>query len=186
MLLGDNTEQGVFASTLSALCFAFGDMESKEVLLQLARGERNVTLRKAYEVMKFYREVAPGKYALHPEMIETMPRLTPVPGHTPERVNASAVFEAPSQSKIVHDASTDSRLSHYELRGNAGDAYNEQDAVLIASHEPEEPREFLTSFALTQPGGKAAFKVFVVLTSGNEAGSAEMVVQRPVAIPLAA
>ena len=46
--------------------------------------------------------------------------------------------------------------------------------------------EFVTPFALTQPGAKAAFKIFVVLTSGNEAGSAEMVVQRPVALPLAA
>ena len=186
VLLGDNTDQGSFASALSSLCFAFGDMENKEVLLQLARGERNVTLRKAYEVMKFYREVAPGKYTLHPEMIETMPRLTPLPGHTPERVNASAMFEAPNESKIVHDASTDAMLSHYELRGNAGDDYSEHDAMLIASHEPGEPMEFLTSFALTQPGAKAAFKVFVVLTTGNEAGSAEMVVQRPVALPLAA
>ena len=130
------------------------------VLLQLARGERNVTLRKAYEVIKFYGEVAPGKYALHPDIIETMPRLTPLPGHTPERVNASAMFETPNQSKIQHDASTDSMLSHYELRGNAGDAYSEQDAVLLASHEPEEPMEFLTSFALTQPGGQGRVQGF--------------------------
>ena len=182
VVLGDNTDHGTFSSALASLIFSYADMESKEVLLQLARGERGVTERKAYDVMRLYREVAPGKYALHPEMIETLPRLTPLPGHTPERVNASAMFEAPNHSKIVHDASTDAMLSHYELRGNAGDEYNEEDAVVIASHEPDEPMEFVTAFALTQPGAKAAFKVFVVLTTGNEAGSAEMVVERPLAL----
>ena len=46
--------------------------------------------------------------------------------------------------------------------------------------------EFITPFGLTQPGAKAAFKVFVVLTTGNEAGSVERVVERPLAVPLAA
>ena len=64
--------------------------------------------------------------------------------------------------------------------------YNGDDAVVIASHEPGEPMEFVTPFALTQPGAKAAFKIFVVLTTGNEAGSAEMVVERPVEVSIAA
>jgi hypothetical protein len=132
--------------------------------------------------LKIYREGAENKIVLHPELIESLPRLTPLPGHTPERVNASAMFEVPDKSKSVHDASTDAMISHYELRGNAGDNYNEEDAVVIASHEPGEAMEFITPFALTQPGAKAAFKVFVVLTTGNESGSAEMVVERPLAL----
>ena len=180
--LGDGTEQGAFASEVSALCFAYADMEGKEVDLRIARGDRNVIQAKAYAAMKTYREGAENKFALHPELIESLPRLTPLPGHTPERVNASAMFEAPNESKIVHDASTDAMIARYELRGNAGDEYIEDDAVVIASHEPGEPMEFVTAFALTQPGAKAAFKVFVVLTTGNEAGSAEMVVERPLAL----
>jgi hypothetical protein len=42
------------------------------------------------------------------------------------------------------------------------------------------PQEFLTGFGLTQPGTEASFKVYVILTTGNEAGSAPMTVERPV------
>ncbi len=35
-------------------------------------------------------------------------------------------------------------------------------------------------------GAKAAFKIFVVPATGNEAGSAEIAVERPVSLPLAA
>ena len=186
LVLGDGTDQGGFASAVSALCFAYAGLEDKEVDLRIARGNRNVTQTRAYAAMKMYREGAENKFVLHPELIETLPRLSPLPGHTPDAVNASAMLEGSNQSKIVHDASTDAMISHYELRGNAGDDYNEGDAVVIASHEPGEAMEFVTPFALTQPGAKAAFKIFVVLTTGNEAGSAEMVVERPASVQLAA
>lgn len=70
--------------------------------------------------------------------------------------------------------------TRYELRGNPGDNYDDDDAIIITTHLPADPREFVTGFGLTQPGARAAFKVYVVLDSGNEAGSATMVVQRPV------
>ena len=134
---------------------------------------------RAYGAMLAYRESAENKYALHPEMIESLPRLSPLPGHTPERVNASAVFEAPNQSKVVYDASEDSLLERYELRGNAGEEYSDEDAIVLATHEPGDPREFVTSFGLNQPGAQVALKVYVILTTGNEAGSAALSVQRP-------
>ena len=182
LVLGDGCSQGEFASALSGLCFAYADLEGKELDLRIARGDRNVIQKRAYAAMKMYREGAENKFVLHPELIESLPRLTPLPGHTPQAVNSSAIIEGTNQSKVVYDASTEATLVRYELRGNSGDEYNDEDAVVIASHEPGEPMEFVTAFALTQPGAKAAFKVFVVLTTGNEAGSAEMVVQRPLAL----
>jgi hypothetical protein len=131
--------------------------------------------------MLAYRDGATNNYVLHPEMLETLPRLSPLPGHTPAEVNASAVLEGPDHSKIVHDASTDPLLERYELRGCAGPDWNEEDAVHIATHTPSDPREFITDFALNQPGASAVFKVFVILSTGNEAGSAPMAVQRPLA-----
>ena len=98
---------------------------------------------------------------------------------TPDPVNASAVFQAPDQAKIVHDPSADPDLSRYELRGTPGDSYDEQDAVTLATHTPADPSEFLTGFGLTQPGTRASFKVFVILGTGNEAGSPAMTVERP-------
>ena len=119
-------------------------------------------------------------------LAETMPRLTPLPGHTPTAVNASAVFQAPNASRIVYEASTDSMLHSYELRGTVGDRYSDEDAVVIATHSPNDPREFVTTFGLNQPGAEIALKVYVVLTTGNEAGSAAMLVERPANVQLLA
>jgi hypothetical protein len=44
----------------------------------------------------------------------------------------------------------------------------------------------VTTFGLNQPGAEIALKVFVVLDTGNEAGSAPMIVERPAGVQLLA
>ena len=44
----------------------------------------------------------------------------------------------------------------------------------------------MVPFGLNQPGAEVALKVFVILTTGNEAGSAVLLVQRPANVLLAA
>jgi hypothetical protein len=58
--------------------------------------------------------------------------------------------------------------------------------VVIATNAPGAPGEFITPFGLNQPGAKIVLKVYVVLTTGNEAGSAAMFVERPASVQLAA
>ena len=41
-------------------------------------------------------------------------------------------------------------------------------------------REFVTTFGLALPGARVSLKVFVILDTGNESGSATVVIQRPV------
>ena len=186
LVLGDGTDRGGFASAVSALQFLYSDERKKAQDLTLAQAKRNRSEDTAYETMKAYREAVPGRLTEFPELIDTLPRLTPLPGHTPDAVNASAVFQAPNATKVVYDASNDLLLARYELRGTVGDHYDEDDAVVIATHAPTDPREFVTTFGLNQPGAEIALKVFVVLTTGNEAGSAAMVVERPANIELLA
>ena len=184
--LSDGTVAGGFASLLSALQFAFANEQRKEKDIGRARWRRDQVEIEAYEVMKLYRETVPVKVKQFPELVETMPRLSPLPGHTPDAVNSSAIFVAPNSSKVVYDASTDATLASYQLRGNVGDDYSDQDAVVIATNAPGAPREFITPFGLNQPGAKVAMKVYVILNTDNEAGSAAMFVERPVSLPLAA
>ena len=186
LVLSDGTSHGTFSSALSSLQFAYREEEKKETLTGLARSKRNGVQRQAYEAMKFYREGARNAFRAFPELLETLPRLTPLPGHTPAPVNASAVFVAPNEARVVYDASTEPALERYELRGTVGDHYDEEDAVVIATHFPGDPLEFTTNFGLTQPGAQIALKVFVVLTTGNEAGSPSMQVERPANVQLLA
>lgn len=58
--------------------------------------------------------------------------------------------------------------------------------MVIATNAPRAPREFITPFGLNQPGAKVALKVYVILTTCNEAGCAPMVVERLMSLPLAA
>lgn len=67
-----------------------------------------------------------------------------------------------------------------------GEDYSDEDAVVIATNLPGATREFITPFGLNQPGARIAMKVYVILTTGNEAGSAAMFVQRPAAVELLA
>ena len=177
--LPDGTAQGGFASAVSALQFAYLGVKQAGQAVTLARADRDLVQARAYAAMKCYRQAVPIKLELHPELVETMPRLTPAPGHTPIPVDASGVLIAPNESKIVYTASTDPTLEKYQLRGSVGDSYDEQDAVVIATNQPGAPMEFVTTFGLTQPGAKISLKVFVVLTTGNEAGSATITLQRP-------
>ena len=177
---------GEFSSALSALQFSYSDEKDKKQDVILERGNRNKLQDEIYLVLKCYRETVPKKLEDFPVLVETMPRLTPLPGHTPAAVNASAIFVAPNSSKVVYDASTDSMLKSYQLRGTVGDDYSDEDAVVIATNAPGAPREFVVPFGLNQPGAKVALKVFVILTTDNEAGSAAMFVERPMSLPLAA
>ena len=183
-LVGGMT-QGAFATLVSALQFAYQTVKTCLVTLTLARGDRNLLQERAYATMKCYRQSVPVKLAAFPALVAALPALTPLPGHTPLPVNVSGVYEAPNSARVVYGASADPALQEYQLRGTVGEHYDEEDAVVIATRGPLEPREFVTTFGLTQPGARIALKVFVVLTSGNEAGSATVPIERP-ALALAA
>jgi hypothetical protein len=170
-----------FQEQVEVLQAAYDTLANREQTLLLTRTVRDRLETEAYAIMKSYRQGAPARLAGFPDLVATIPKLSPEPGHTPEPVAASAVFQAPDQAKVVYDASADPELDYYELRGNAGPEFRSGDAVVVATNLPEAPREFVTDFGLTQPGAKASFSVYVVLTTGNEKGSAPMTVERPAA-----
>jgi hypothetical protein len=186
LMLGDGTDRSAFADAISALQVSYAEERKKGQNVTLARAKRTRLEDTAYETIKAYREAVPGKLTEFPELVDTLPRLTPLPGHTPNAVNASAIFQAPNTTRVIYDGSNDLMLERYELRGTVGDHYDDQDAVVIATHEPGDPKEFVTTFGLNQPGAEIALKVFVVLTTGNEAGSAPMLVERPANVQLLA
>jgi hypothetical protein len=87
---------------------------------------------------------------------------------------------------VTYETSEEATIKSYQLRGNVGDKYDEEDAVVIATHGPNDAREFITTFGLNSPGAQVSLKVFVILETGNEAGSAAMLVERPANVQLLA
>ena len=179
VVLTSGVSQGEFASAISGLQFAYLAIAKAEGRLKTARTARTILEDEASAVMKAYRAAAPQKLSQHPALAATIPKLTPDPGHTPDPVTASATSPTPGVTHIVHTASADADVSHYELEGNIGPEFSDEDAVNLGRHEPNEANEFTVTFGLTQPDTFIALKVYVVLNTGRRAGSATMVVHRP-------
>lgn len=179
LLLDGGMTQAQFVTALGNLQTAYADLSEAEQNLKLSRLTRDAKQGVIYENLKLYRLAVPARLPNNQTLIDSLPDLTPAPGHTPQPVNASAVFVAPDHAHVVYDASTDADLARYELRGNAGATFHSADAVVIATNQPGDAREFTTGFGLTQPGAKVSLAVYVVLNTGNEAASAPMLVQRP-------
>ena len=178
VLSGGMTRAG-FIAALGDLTAAYEAGQAAEQSLKLERLHRDGKKAVIYEALKLYRLAVPARVPGDAALLEALPDLSPKPGHTPKAVSASAVFVPPNQVRVVYGASEDGDLVRYELRGNVGATFKSADAVVIATNQPGDAREFLTDFGLTQSGAKVALEVYVVLNTGNEAGSASMVVTRP-------
>jgi hypothetical protein len=173
--------QADFTALVDALDAAYLALASAEQEVKRTRSGRDGLQDAAYAMMKAYRQAAVSELKGFPTLLETLPHLTPdATGHTPEEVNASAVFVPPDQARITYEASTDADVDHYDLLAVPGDEFSAEDAVVVATNAKDAPREFVTGFGLTQPGAKAAFAVSVVLTTGNQNTGPGMVVERPV------
>lgn len=61
---------------------------------RLARAERNALQDDIYPILKQYRRVVPSLFPPNSVFAVTLPRLTPLPGHTPAPVEASAAWDA--------------------------------------------------------------------------------------------
>ncbi len=179
LLIGDYT-LAMFTSALAALQDVYTAYNSAASDERIARGARNRIQDEIYPILKLYRQTVPTKFAEGSEYIVSLPRLTPLPGSTPDAVNASAIWDETEQkAKLVWDASDNANLKEYEIRYTPGSKYVEDDASVVANVLPGAALELLTLDGLTQPGATATYKVFVILETDNEAGSEAMSVTRP-------
>lgn len=169
-----------YREELDALKAAYRAYTTAVTEERIARGARNETQAKIYPILKQYREIIPTFFPEESNLVATLPRLTPRPGATPDAVAASASWDAAlEKARLTWDSSDNPNLKEYEVRYSPGDRYVEDDASVIGNIAPEAPREFLTDAGLSQPGASSSFKVFVILTTGNEAGSDSLTLARP-------
>ncbi|MES2441076.1 MAG: hypothetical protein V4584_18585 [Verrucomicrobiota bacterium] len=149
--------------------------------LGLARGVRNETQVKIYEILKQYRKRIPSELADDSAILETLPRLTPLPGHTPDAVELSGSYDAATtQAVLAWTAPTDESVATLEVRGSVGPEYDDEDDVLLATIPATGPHTWTGPFGLGAPGTAAAFKLYSITEEGNEKGSNAVTVERPV------
>lgn len=173
-------EQDDFAGEIQSLREAYEQQAYEAQTLTIRRGERDIIQQKAYAAMKSYRLLVSAKIAAVNPLVEALPRLTPKAGVKATAVVATVSYdEAANEAVVTFTENEDATLQEYQLRGTAGDQYEHDDESVVATLAKGGERVFRTAFALGQPGAQAAFKVYVVLESGNERGSNTVVATRP-------
>lgn len=120
------------------------------------------------------------------------PGETPEPGETPdpgeppdpggpEPVTLTGQWVAAAiQAEFSLTESSDPNVSDYELRGSPGATYDPATATVIDTLTVGmTPLEFQTTEHLANPGDAASFKVFLILTTGEDTGSNTVTITRP-------
>ena len=168
-----------FNTALGELKDLYADYAVKDNGVSMARAKRNETQELIRAVLLNYRKRIEAEFEEGSPVLETLPRYTPLPGHTPEPVSASGAFNAGSgQAELSWTESTDTKLTEYEVRGVAAD-YDAEDESVIANIAAGAVRTWTGSFGLGVPGAQASFRVYVMTSTGNERASNTVSLERP-------
>ena len=179
LILRGSYIQSMFASLVTSLKTAYTTATStgrtEKVQLELRNAAFDVIRPRLVE----YRKAVVASFAPGSPLVMSLPQLYPPGGATPPRVNAVGEWDAPTaQAKLEWSDSGEPTLAHYSIRYCAGTSYRSENEVVAGLVQPG-TLHFETDAGLVSPGSKAAFKVFVVLTTGNERGSNAVKIERP-------
>ena len=110
-------------------------------------------------LLKAYRQRIPAEFAEGSPISATLPRLSPVPGSTPDPVVANGNYNpATITADLNWTASTETDTASYEVRGVGGPGYDTEDEVNLATILPGAPRTYSTNFAPAPPATPPATK----------------------------
>lgn len=169
----------VFIQDVTSMKAAFTVLANAEQVVQLSREARDQLFAPVLQRLKQYRQAVSGTFPASHQLVQSLPKLSPAKGHTPDPVNVSAVWdEAVDSARIAYSASPDADLQEYELRACFGAKYKTDEEQVIGSNPPG-VLEFVTDDGLVAPGSKVFYKVYVIVNTGNEKGSKTVSVTRP-------
>lgn len=169
-----------FAASLAETQAALLALEEAEWARSMALARRDATLAQVKAALMAYNRAVPGRLPAGDPLVALMPALWPPPGHTPEPVILTARWEDPQQAAVfTWTESTDKLLDHYELRGCAGAEYHTEEESVLGRVPKDAPRELVLTDLLPAPHAVASYRLYVVLATENERGSATAVVTRP-------
>ncbi len=168
-----------FSSELAALRTAFTAVTVAENDLDIGRKGRDVLLAPARERMVQYRSAVEAMLGPAHPLTLSLPDVYPAPGSTPAAVTLGGAWNGATQlADLSWTPSSDPDLAEYEIRFSPGAAYDALTASVIGN-QPPGTLNFSTSAGLSLSSDIASYKVFVRLTTSNEAGSNTLTITRP-------
>jgi len=182
LFLGPNVDysRADFLAQMQAVQAAATGVEDADFAAGVARARREPVLKTARELLMSYVRVIKARFLPDTAPLTTLPRLWALPSHTPDPVVLTAGWDSPEkQARLTWTASEDKTLDHYQIRACPGPKYAGEDERVVTRVPKDAPRELLTLDLLPKPGAVASYRVYVVLTTGNERASEAVTVDRP-------
>ncbi|MEK6257556.1 MAG: hypothetical protein AABP62_02960 [Planctomycetota bacterium] len=171
--------QAMFAAEITAIRAAYHAIRVADTNLNVARKERQTLLNAAFERMVQYRAAVEGLFGTDHPLTQSLPALSSAPGSTPDESDLSGNWNpATDQADFTWTPSSNPNLDHYQMRMSSGSSYDAATATVIGNFPPG-TTSFSTTDGLANPGDVASYKLFVILTTGNEAGSNTVTITRP-------
>ncbi len=163
-----------FTTQTDALAAALTDISESQVSTKKALEDRNDLYDVLRKHLANYRLVVEGSFPAEHAMIESIPRLYPLPGHTPTApTGVSLHYNAISgQFDISWNAVEDGDLDHYRIDYALASAEDFGEPTTFLASVPAGTLSYSTSVGTSTPGLGISIKVYAVLDTGNEAGSA--------------
>ena len=179
LLLRAGYTQASFATDLAATRTEYQSVRAAENDLTIARRQRDEQLDPLKERMFQYRAAIELEYGPGHAFYDSLPDITPSPGSTPDAVTLSGQWNSsPGSGLLSWNESTSPNVDHYLVRFSPGATYDSGSSS-ISANLPPGTTTHETLDGLASPGDVASFKVFVVLTTGNQAGSNTATITRP-------
>ena len=179
LLFADGYALAACVADLAALRTQYKAVVDGENDARIGRKQRDALLGPLRDRFVSYREGIAVEYGEQHAFTLSLPDVYPAAGSTPGAATASGEWDgAADEAVITWNPSSDPNLDHYEIRMTPGPTYNTSNDTVIGSAQPGES-EFRTTEGLANSGDVASYKVYVILTSGNEAGSNTVTITRP-------
>ena len=171
--------QAAFVAELAVLRAAYIAAGNAIANARIARERRDLLLPGIRTRLQQYRTVARGRIPATSPLLNTIPVYSPAPGSTPAPVSVSGAWNAGTgKAVLTWLPSTNPALESYSVRTAPGSSYRTTDENSLVSLD-KTVTTFATDAGLAVPGSVAVYRVYVVLTTGNEKGSATVKITRP-------
>lgn len=174
-------DRGGLEGRLEALVAARGAVEALEFAAAVLRAERDALEAEVRAVLVAYARAVPVRLGPDAVAVQSVPRVSPLPGRTPAPVALAGAWDDAAQgARLEWGASTEGEaLDFYQVRWCAGPDYNKKEERVALRLPADGERVAVVRAGLEVPGAVASYKVYVVVKSGNERGSQAVAVERP-------
>lgn len=179
LLLAGGYALAAFTTDLAALKTAYTAANDATQNATIIRSTRDSLMPNIKARLQQYRKAVVGRLAPGNPLLATIPAYSPPPGSTPDPVSASGAWNVSlSKAVLTWTAFNGDSFAHYDIRTAPGPVYKTKDETSIDT-VADDILHYETNVGLAAPGATALYRIYVVLTTGNEKGSATVSVTRP-------